>query len=77
MVLSNHGDTSCTDTSRVTATPAERLWPLTNEPLDNRALRSLDELEDVQVERCRWLQAHPDIIRGRTSFQWWPSLDTT
>jgi hypothetical protein len=41
--------------------PAERLWPLTNEPLANRAFRSLDELEDVQAERCRWLQAHPDI----------------
>ena len=21
-------------------------------------------------------QAHPEIIRGRTSFQWWPALDT-
>jgi transposase len=56
--------------------PAERLWPLTNEPLANRACRSLDELEDVQAERCRWLQAHPEVIRGRTSFHWWPSLDT-
>jgi transposase len=58
--------------------PAERLWPLSNEPLANRALTSLDELEQVQAERCRWLQAHPEIIRGRTSFHWWPvSLDTT
>jgi hypothetical protein len=57
--------------------PAERLWPLTNEPLANRVFRSLDELEDVQAERCRWLQAHPDITRGQTSFHWWPSLDTT
>jgi transposase len=57
--------------------PAERLWPLTNEPLANRVFRSRDCLEDVQAERCRWLQAHPDIIRGRTSFHWWPSLDTT
>jgi hypothetical protein len=57
--------------------PAERLWPLTNEPLANRAFRSLDELQEIQAERCCWLQAHPEIIRGRTSFQWWPSLDTT
>lgn len=58
--------------------PAERLWPLSNEPLANRAFSSLDELEQVQAERCRWLQAHPEIIRGRTSFHWWPaSLDTT
>jgi transposase len=57
--------------------PAERLWPLSNEPLANRVFSSLDELQDVQAERCRWLQAHPDIICGRTSFHWWPSLGTT
>jgi transposase len=58
--------------------PAERLWPLSNEPLANRAFASLDELEQVQVERCRWLQAHPELIHAYTCFQWWPSsLDTT
>lgn len=57
--------------------PAERLWPLSNEPLANRVFSSLDELQDVQAERCCWLQAHPDIVRGRVSFHWWPSLDTT
>jgi len=58
--------------------PAERLWPLSNEPLANRLFTSLDELEQVQADRCRWLQAHPEVIRGRTSYHWWPSsLDTT
>jgi transposase len=58
--------------------PASRLWPLSNEPLANRIFHSLDELEQVQAERCRWLQAHPEVIRGRTSFHWWlASLDTT
>lgn len=57
--------------------PAERLWPLSNEPLANRTFASLDELEQMQAERCRWLQAHSEVIRGRTSFHWWPSLDTT
>ncbi|HEX4205598.1 MAG TPA: IS630 family transposase [Ktedonobacteraceae bacterium] len=57
--------------------PAERLWPLSNEPLANRVLASLDELEQVQAERCRWLQTHPEMIQGRTSFHWWPSSDTT
>ena len=58
--------------------PAERLWPLSNEPLANRVFTSLDELEQVQADRCRWLQAHPEVIRGRTSYHWWPSpLDTT
>lgn len=57
--------------------PAERLWPLSNEPLANRVFHSLDELEDVQSARCRWLQAHPEIVGGRTSFHWWPPLCTT
>jgi transposase len=58
--------------------PAERLWPLTKEPLAHRVFHCLDELEQVQAERCRWLQAHPECIRGRTSFHWWTaSLDTT
>jgi hypothetical protein len=57
--------------------PAECLWPLSNEPLANRVLTSLDGLEQVQAERRRWSQAHPEVIRGHTSFHWWPSLDTT
>jgi transposase len=57
--------------------PAERLWPLSNEPLANRVFPSLDELEQVQAERCRWLQDHPEIVRAHTCFHWWPSLDTT
>jgi len=54
--------------------PAERLWPLSNEPLANRIFTSLDELEEVQAERCRWLQAHPEIVQAHTCFHWWPVL---
>jgi hypothetical protein len=57
--------------------PAERLWPLTNEPLANRGIPSLDELEQLQAERCRWLQAHPEMIRGRTSYHWWPAYSNS
>jgi len=52
--------------------PAERLWPLSDEPLANRLLRDLDELEAIQAERCRTLQAHPAWIQGPTHFHWWP-----
>jgi transposase len=52
--------------------PAERLWPLTNEPLANRHFRDLDELQDVQGQRCLTLQASPSIIRAHTNFHWWP-----
>ncbi|MGH2478735.1 MAG: IS630 family transposase [Ktedonobacteraceae bacterium] len=54
--------------------PAERLWPLSNEPLANRVFTSLDELEEVQAERCRWLQDHPEVVHARTCFHWWPTL---
>jgi transposase len=53
--------------------PAERLWPLSNEPLANRSFTSLDELEQVQAERCRYLQTHPELIRAQPHFHWWPS----
>jgi DDE superfamily endonuclease len=54
--------------------PAERLWPLSNEPVANRVFTSLDELEEVQAERCRWLQVHPEIVQSYTCFHWWPFL---
>jgi hypothetical protein len=54
--------------------PAERLWPLSNEPLANRVFTSLDELEEVQAERCRWLQVHPEVVHAYTCFGWWPVL---
>lgn len=52
--------------------PAERLWPLTNEPLVNRPFTTLEELEAVQVERCRALLTQPEVIGRTTRFHWWP-----
>jgi transposase len=52
--------------------PAERLWPLTNEALANRNFRDVDELQEVQTQRCLTLQALPEVIRATTQFHWWP-----
>lgn len=52
--------------------PAERLWPLTNEPIANQSFQSLDELEEVLFHRCRRLLQQQDLIRGLTFFHWWP-----
>jgi DDE superfamily endonuclease len=52
--------------------PAERLWPLTNEPLANCHFRHLDALQAVQEQRCLTLQAMPEVIRVHTNFHWWP-----
>jgi transposase len=54
--------------------PAERLWPLTNEPLANRTFENLDELEEVLCERCKQLLQQQDLIRGLTNFHWWPQV---
>jgi transposase len=50
--------------------PAERLWPLVDEPVANRHVASLAELEAIIAERCRRLDAA--IIRPHTGFHWWP-----
>lgn len=53
--------------------PAERLWPLVDEPVANRTFTDLDELEAVLVTRCQGLRADRPTIRGHTRFHWWPS----
>jgi hypothetical protein len=54
--------------------PAERLWPLTNEPLVNRHFATLDELTAVQELRCRMLAGMTEAVRGRTLFHGWPQI---
>jgi hypothetical protein len=54
--------------------PAERLWPLTNEPLANRTFATLAELDAVLDDRCADLTDHPDQVRAYTLFHWWPRI---
>jgi transposase len=54
--------------------PAERLWPLTNEPIANRYFSSLDELEAVLFERCKKFLNLKHLICGLTHFYGWPEL---
>lgn len=52
--------------------PAEHLWPLSNTCLVNRHFATIDELEDVQAERCVALQTRLALVRSTTLFPWWP-----
>lgn len=52
--------------------PAERLWPLVDEAIVNRAFADLDALEDTLVTRCRTLREQQDTIRNLTCYHWWP-----
>jgi transposase len=52
--------------------PAERLWPLVDEPVANRTFADLDDLEATLVTRCRTLEQQRLPIKARTRFHWWP-----
>ncbi len=52
--------------------PAERLWPLTNEPIANQSFQSLDALEEKLFQRCRVLLQQQALIQGLTDYHWWP-----
>lgn len=59
--------------------PAERLWPIVNEPLANRSFTNLEELEEILYARCQVILAQPQLVKGITNFSWWPQsgLKTT
>lgn len=52
--------------------PAERLWPLLDEPVANRPFADLEALETVLIARCRTLEADRDRLKAHTLFHWWP-----
>jgi hypothetical protein len=52
--------------------PAERLWGLVDEPVANRTVADLDELETILVQRCQALERHRCPIKTRTRYHWWP-----
>jgi transposase len=51
--------------------PAERLWVILDEPIVNRYVETIEELEQVLYDRCRVLLKQQDFIRGLTQFHWW------
>jgi transposase len=53
--------------------PAERLWPLVNEPVANRAFADLDALSWPLLARCQLLRRQRATIRAHTRFHWWPA----
>ena len=56
--------------------PAERLWPLLKEVIANRVLKTLCELEEVIVNRCRWFLNHCEIVQSHVGFEWICKIDT-
>ena len=52
--------------------PAERRWPLTNEPLANRVFPDLAALDAVLAAQGVRLAEQPKRVRAHTLFHWWP-----
>ena len=55
--------------------PAERVWTLVNEPLVNQAFDSINEVEEIVYQRCCQLLKQQELIRGLTSYHWFPPVN--
>lgn len=53
--------------------PAERLWPITDEAVANKAIETIDELTEILERRCAALSDQPSLIKQHTLFHWWPA----
>ncbi|RIH87965.1 hypothetical protein Mrose_00143 [Calidithermus roseus] len=47
--------------------------PLLREAVANESFPSLEALQERLVERCVYLQEHPEVIRGVAGFRWIPN----
>ncbi len=52
--------------------PAETLWALVDEPIANKPIATIEELEAKIAERSVALAEDPEQIKTRTGFRWWP-----
>ena len=53
--------------------PAETLWTLVDEPIVNRHIDTIAELETIVAKRCLYLIDQKQAIQARTAFHWWPA----
>jgi transposase len=49
---------------------AERLWTLVDEPLVNHIFETIDEIEEILVERCNTLNNMKKEIKDLTNYHW-------
>jgi transposase len=50
--------------------PCECAWPPLREPLANRPIETLDELEAILIERCRYFMRNPAQLKQHVGHQW-------
>lgn len=52
--------------------PAERLWPLVDEPIVNRCFDTLADIDAILAQRCRALTNDHLQVAEKANFAWWP-----
>jgi hypothetical protein len=52
--------------------PAETLWALVDEPIVNKHIATIADLEDKIARQCVALAEQPEQIQTRINFHWWP-----
>ena len=52
--------------------PAETLWTHIDEPIANRHVETLADLDAAVARQCVALHADRDRVRGQAGFHWWP-----
>ena len=52
--------------------PAETLWALVDEPIVNKHIATIEELDGIIAARCVELANDRATIKSRTGFNWWP-----
>jgi transposase len=50
--------------------PTECAWPPLREPLANRPINDLDELEAILIERCRFFMENRSLFKQHVGHQW-------
>ena len=47
--------------------PAERLWSLVDEPLVNEYFETIEEIEEILITRCQYLETMTNEIKNGSS----------
>lgn len=50
--------------------PAERLWTLVDEPIVNQSFETINEIEDILMQRCNILDDMREEIKNLTNYHW-------
>jgi len=54
--------------------PAETLWTLVDEPIVNKHVGTIEELDAIIGKRCAALAGERETIKSRAGFHWEPKI---